>query len=153
MSYGLLLRYVALAVVAVIVLVVFVIAVRVLTLEAPAPPAQSSKPYYVVKRGDVLSGISQKTGVNLDLLRELNPNLDPLGLVPGQRVRLRASARPPAARKKRRGPLRRFYRVKKGDSLSGISANTDVPLYRLLQLNDGIKPNTLVPGQRIRLRP
>ena len=44
---------------------------------------------YVVKPGDTPSGIAEKTGVSLDLLLELNPNLDPQTLSPGQRIKLR----------------------------------------------------------------
>jgi LysM repeat protein len=44
---------------------------------------------YVVKPGDTPSGIAEKTGVSLDLLLELNPNLDPQTLTPGERLKLR----------------------------------------------------------------
>ena len=43
---------------------------------------------YVVKPGDTPSGIAEKTGVTLEQLEELNPDLDPQLLAPGQRIRL-----------------------------------------------------------------
>jgi hypothetical protein len=43
---------------------------------------------YVVKPGDTPSGIAEKTGVSLEQLEELNPDLDPQLLAPGQRIRL-----------------------------------------------------------------
>ena len=43
---------------------------------------------YTVKSGDTPSGIAEKTGVPLDVLMELNPDLDPQTLSPGQRIRL-----------------------------------------------------------------
>ena len=43
---------------------------------------------YTVKSGDTPSGIAEKTGVPLDTLMELNPDLDPQTLAPGQRIRL-----------------------------------------------------------------
>jgi hypothetical protein len=44
---------------------------------------------YVVKEGDTLASIADKTGISVEELQELNPNLDPQALVTGQRVRLR----------------------------------------------------------------
>ena len=45
--------------------------------------------FHVVKSGDNLAAIAQETGVPLEELRLLNPELDPQALVAGQRVRLR----------------------------------------------------------------
>jgi LysM repeat protein len=44
---------------------------------------------YIVKTGDTLGGIAQKTGIPVTRLQELNPNLDPQALVSGQRLKLR----------------------------------------------------------------
>jgi LysM repeat protein len=44
---------------------------------------------YVVKQGDTLAGIAQKTGVTVERLQELNPGLDQFSLVAGQRIKLR----------------------------------------------------------------
>lgn len=51
----------------------------------------SSKPKrksYTVKSGDVLSGIAESTGVPLERLLELNPDLDPQTLRSGQKIKL-----------------------------------------------------------------
>jgi LysM repeat protein len=54
--------------------------------------ARQGRPrFYVVRTGDNLALIAEKTGVTLEQLRALNPSLDPQGLVTGQRVRLRES--------------------------------------------------------------
>ena len=42
-----------------------------------------------MKVGDTLGGISEKTGVPVEQLLELNPNLDPQALVSGQKIKLR----------------------------------------------------------------
>ena len=42
---------------------------------------------YTVKSGDTMSGIAEKTGVSLETLMELNPDVDTLS--PGQKLRLR----------------------------------------------------------------
>src|ERR687885_225209 len=44
---------------------------------------------YVVKTGDTLEGIAQKTGVPVERLQELNPGLDQFQLTRGQRIKLR----------------------------------------------------------------
>ena len=43
---------------------------------------------YTVKSGDTASGIAEKTGVDLQTLYELNPELDPSSLAPGQKIKL-----------------------------------------------------------------
>ena len=46
----------------------------------------------------------------------------------------------------------RFYVVQPGDSLSGISVKTGIPIGTLEQLNPLAQPNALQTGQRLRLR-
>lgn len=159
--------YLALGLGTVVLLAVFLLAIRILTLETPEPPApKTNAPYYVVRRGDTLSEIVERTGIAREQLERLNPVLDPQALSPGQRIRLRASAPPPetlGARNRRRGdavtqavgvalPRERYYVVKQGDELSGIAEKTRVPVYRLIELNRGIRADQLMPGQRIRVR-
>jgi LysM repeat protein len=43
---------------------------------------------YTVKPGDVLSAIAEDTGVSLERLQELNPNVDPQTLRSGQKLKL-----------------------------------------------------------------
>jgi LysM repeat protein len=50
----------------------------------------------------------------------------------------------------RKGPRR--YTVKSGDTPSSIADKTGVPLEEILRLNPDLDPQTLSPGQRIRLR-
>ena len=44
---------------------------------------------YRVKAGDTPSSIAEKTGVPLEQILRLNPDLDPQTLAPGQRITLR----------------------------------------------------------------
>jgi hypothetical protein len=44
---------------------------------------------YTVKVGDTLGGIAETTGVPVERLLELNPELDPQALVSGQKIKLR----------------------------------------------------------------
>ena len=52
--------------------------------------------------------------------------------------------------KKRLGPRR--YTVKAGDTPSAIAEKTGIPLTTILRLNPDLDPQTLSPGQKIRLR-
>ena len=64
-----------------------------------------------------------------------------------------SGARPtatPTGKKERKGPRR--YRVREGDTPSSIAEKTGVPLEEILRLNPDLDPQTLSPGQRIRLR-
>jgi LysM repeat protein len=51
---------------------------------------------------------------------------------------------------RRKGPRR--YTVKPGDTPSSIAEETGVPLEDILRLNPDLDPQTLSPGQRIKLR-
>jgi LysM repeat protein len=50
----------------------------------------------------------------------------------------------------RKGPRR--YTVRPGDTPSAIAERTGVPLERILELNPDLDPQTLSPGQRLKLR-
>ena len=55
----------------------------------PDRPARSARRTYVIRSGDNLTTISERTDVPVERLRELNPELDPQTLRVGQRVKLR----------------------------------------------------------------
>jgi LysM repeat protein len=52
------------------------------------------------------------------------------------------------------GPCpRNRARVREGDTLESIAARCDVPVDQIIELNPGIDPLALTPGQRVRIRP
>jgi LysM repeat protein len=56
------------------------------------PTATTPRPTpatYTVKTDDTLVAISKQTGVSVERLQELNPELDPQALVSGQTIKLR----------------------------------------------------------------
>ena len=70
---------------------------------------------------------------------------------PGQTSGNQPAASPTAEGKsERKGPRR--YRVKTGDTPSSIAEKTGIPLEQILRLNPDLDPQTLAPGQRIKLR-
>jgi LysM repeat protein len=44
---------------------------------------------YTIKTGDNLPSIASKTGLTVQQIQELNPELDPYGLQSGQKIKLR----------------------------------------------------------------
>jgi LysM repeat protein len=50
--------------------------------------AQGGRKTYRIKAGDTLSGIAAEFDTTQERLQELNPDLDPLSLRPGQRIRV-----------------------------------------------------------------
>jgi LysM repeat protein len=49
-------------------------------------------------------------------------------------------------------PAHKFYTVRSGDTLSGISQKTGVSVQAIERLNQGLNPSALQTGQRLRLR-
>ncbi len=59
------------------------------TVTQPARHARRATPQaYVVKPGDTLTVIADKTGVSLDEIERLNPDVDPNALQTGERLKL-----------------------------------------------------------------
>jgi LysM repeat protein len=105
--------------------------------------------YWTVRRGDTLAEISDKTGLSIGQLEAYNRNVSVQSLLVGQRLNL--WRHPPLPRPKRPGP--RFWTVRPGDSFGSIAAKTQINLAKLEHLNPRLKPVTLQPGDRVRLRP
>ena len=51
--------------------------------------AAVSRGVWIVRSGDTLGKISEETGIDIDTLVQLNPDLDPQALLEGQRIALR----------------------------------------------------------------
>ena len=91
--------------------------------------------------------------VGIALFMVVNSSLDKSGgsTTPGQTSGNEPSASPTAeGKRERKGPRR--YRVKAGDTPSSIAEKTGVPLEQILRLNPDLDPQTLAPGERIKLR-
>jgi hypothetical protein len=59
------------------------------TTREDAPARRQRRPFYRVKLNDTLGLIAEKTGIPVERLQALNPELDPQNLIVGQRVKLR----------------------------------------------------------------
>jgi LysM repeat protein len=59
------------------------------TTQDTTQKARPVRPTYTVKLNDTLGLISEKTGVTVERIEALNPDLDPQNLIVGQKIKLR----------------------------------------------------------------
>jgi LysM repeat protein len=57
--------------------------------ETTSRPGRRQRRNYTVRPGDSFGSIAERTGVSVEQLEALNPEVDPQALVVGQRIRLR----------------------------------------------------------------
>jgi LysM repeat protein len=106
---------------------------------APAP-ARS----YTVRRGDTLSGLAARAGVSVNSLARLNRISPHALLITGATIKLPAT---PAA--SRPAPATHGYRVRPGDTLSGVAAASRVSTAYLARLNHLSPHAFLIAGATI----
>lgn len=142
-----------LVLVAAVVGIVLTVPARFVTHQRGAtisqPAVRRLPPYWIVRPGDTLSQISVSTGLSVDQLEAFNPEVDPSALVPGARLNL--WQHPPVPRPPPPGP--KFWTVRPGESFGSIAAKTGINITQLESMNPQLKPASLQPGNRVRLRP
>jgi LysM repeat protein len=106
---------------------------------APRSPARFLAPLALVAFGIALFTVVTSSSTEPDPADE-----------PNRATETRPAATPNGERRERKGPRR--YTVKPGDTPSSIAEKTGVPLEEILRLNPDLDPQTLAPGQRIKLR-
>ncbi len=109
----------------------------------PSPPKTETKITYRVKSGDTVSAIADNHKVSVASILEWN-NLSNFRIKSGQSLTIFTDGR--EAQKNKTEPT--VYRVKKGDTLSGIAVQNDVTVSQLRQWND-IKGSNIRVDQRI----
>lgn len=123
--------------------------------EISSTSATSSSSSYTVKTGDTLSGIAAKQGMSLSTLLSSNGLSMSSIIYPGQNLKLSgsssSSSASTASSSSSPSSSNDTYKVKSGDTLSGIAASQNVSLSTLLKAN-GITASTVIyPGQQLKL--
>jgi len=91
---------------------------------------------YVVKRGDTLRAISDRTGAGSEVIARVNNIAPPFKIIVGQKLKI---------------PGGRYHRVGKGETGIAISRGYGVEWSRIAQLNELEEPYILREGQRLLL--
>jgi LysM repeat protein len=161
----------------------------------PPPPAPPKKPatastapaagatpsaapvVHVVKRGEILSGISKKYNVKLSAIVAANPGIDPNRILIGQKLNIPGSAAAPKSNvmlasapakdashaaanttapvkvkpafKPYKGPTKEYV-VKSGDSLGKIALASGISIRALKEMN-GLTKDAVRPGQKLKI--
>lgn len=113
----------------------------------PPPPAWQVKPVtpsavdvasstYVVKPGDTLRAISNRTGAGSEVIARVNNIAAPFKILAGQKLKI---------------PGGRYHRVGKGETGIAISRAYGVEWTRIAELNEIDEPYVLRDGQRLLL--
>jgi LysM repeat protein len=117
---------------------------------APAPAASGGG--YRVQPGDTLSGIAARQGVSPSALAAANGLTQDGWVISGTTLRLPAAGSAPAtAAASAAPPPMGAYKVRPGDTLSGLAAAARVPAAQMAQMN-GLGPDAkLIAGTVIKL--
>lgn len=107
-----------------------------------------------VSPGDTLYWIASRCGTTVSALQQANPQVDPKSMRVGASIRMpwssgadrHAERQPQSA-----PPSADTYRIRPGDTLSGIARNLGMSLSVLLGANPDVDPMYLKPGVEIRL--
>ncbi|TFB52074.1 muramidase family protein [Cryobacterium tagatosivorans] len=114
-------------------------------------PARAVPTQYVVVEGDTISGIGGRFGLSTASVLALNGLGWSSMIFPGQKLTLTVHAAPPAAvpaRKPVAAEITR-YKVKSGDTISGIAAAHGLTTAAVLSANGLGRASIIFPGQAI----
>jgi putative chitinase len=116
------------------------------------PPGGGWGGGYVVRHGDTLSGIAYRFGVSVNALVRVNGIVNRNRIYAGQRLRIPGGGGgyypggggyyPPAGGG-------RYYRVRAGDTLSGIAWRYGVTTWSIANANGLSNPNVIYAGQSL----
>ncbi len=110
---------------------------------AAQPEKRVAKTYHIVKKGEKLADISEKYGVDVATLRQIN-GLKKGRVRPNMRIELVSEKK---VQTKQGGA---FHTVKKGENLSDISEKYGVNLVTLKRVNK-LRSDRILAGMRLRL--
>ena len=114
-----------------------------------APRADAGAQTYTVRSGDTLGAIASRFGTSVSVLAARNGIRNPNLIYVGQRLLVSGSGPVPSAPPASTGGA--SYRVRPGDTLSGIASRFGTSVSALASLNGIANPNVIHAGQVLRL--
>jgi membrane-bound lytic murein transglycosylase D len=105
---------------------------------------------HVVRRGDSLWAIAQRSGMDVNKLASLNGIQPDDPLRAGQHIKLTAGSLDPSSGSPKARPV--TYTVRSGDTLSKISRLFQVSVAQIARWNSLASPPSLSPGQKLIIR-
>ncbi|MGO4492039.1 LysM peptidoglycan-binding domain-containing protein [Arthrobacter sp. 2YAF22_2] len=127
------------------------------TIPAAFQPAQVSAPAeYTIARGDTVSAIAGRFGLDTYAVLKLNNLQANTVIYPGQTIKLTGAASPaapaaPSAPAPAAPAGGQVYTVKSGDTLSGIAARHGVRLSEVFDWNGLNMRSVIYPGQQVKV--
>ncbi|WP_458778890.1 lytic transglycosylase [Arthrobacter sp. D3-16] len=122
----------------------------------PARPAAPAE--YTIARGDTISAIAGRFGLNTGEILKLNNLKANTIIYPGQKIKLSGSAAAPAAPAPAAAPAApsapaggASYTVKPGDTLGAIAAKHKVSLADVFAWNNLTMRSIIYPGQKVKV--
>lgn len=103
-----------------------------------------------VRKGETLGGIAKHYGVTVQDLRAWN-NIKKNIIVPGQRLSVRRQTAPAASGKEASGSYI-SYKVKRGDTLSGIAQRHRGASVSAIKTANGLTNNNIKPGMTLKIK-
>lgn len=122
------------------------------TTEPEEPSGPSETTNYVVQQGDTLYSIAVRYGTTVDAIVRANGLADASQISPGQELTIPAGdqgAQPPS----QPAPGGNTYVVQPGDRLFRIALRYNMSWTRLAEYNGIVDPNSIYPGQVLRIPP
>ena len=111
--------------------------------------SQDTITYYIVKRGDTLSGIGSKYNVNWKDIANLNNISSPYIIYVGQSIKIPVKGNTTNVQPQQN--VQKTYTVKSGDTLSGIAAKYGTTYQEIARKNGIANPNKIYPGQVLKI--
>lgn len=115
---------------------------------APAlPPTEEGWEYYVIQRGDTLSGIAARFGTTWQTLKALNAIPNEHVIFPGKRLKVRRIGEGGNPAPVDRG----WYRIQPGDTLGALARRWGTTVDAIARLNGISNPDLIFAGNSIRI--
>ena len=108
----------------------------------------TGKTYYIIRKGDTLSQIALRYGTTVQNIVNWNNIQSPNLIYPGERIILYGTYN---SSNSNIDNNYFYYRVKRGDTLWGISRKYGTSVSRIIMLNEIKNPNRIYVGQLLKI--